>query len=337
MKGQVFTVAKLHYVNGVVYEVAKKGTTDLQTLADLSAQTTKSGKVKHPLVRVRTLARLAEGIGLIEIFEKNKVKITALGKQYADARSGEKWHLSEKQQRILGKYIISDYYRTETIYSITTLFELYKKGYTGEELSHQFATEIGKDNAWKSEVTFRGFTQFGLSYISELGLLNIDEKDLLIEDISKELRYQSDINIVGPIQVPPGKIPRPKPKKYGGTEKYSTNPRRARNALEKAKFKCELNPNHITFTNKISKKQYMEAHHLIPMSKQGLFEFDIDVPENILCLCPTCHRKMHLAQDDDKKELLTEAFKNRKSVLRGRGIVVDTNMLFSMYSINKNA
>ena len=71
MKGQVFTVAKLHYVNGVVYEVAKKGTTDLQTLADLSAQTTKSGKAKHPLVRVRTLARLAEGIGLIEIFEKN--------------------------------------------------------------------------------------------------------------------------------------------------------------------------------------------------------------------------------------------------------------------------
>ncbi|HKJ34141.1 MAG TPA: HNH endonuclease signature motif containing protein, partial [Balneolales bacterium] len=97
-------------------------------------------------------------------------------------------------------------------------------------------------------------------------------------------------------------------------EKYSTNPRRARNALEKAKFKCELNPNHVTFTNKISKKQYMEAHHLIPMSKQGSLEFDIDVPENILCLCPTCHRKMHLAQDDDKKELLTEAFKNRKRV-----------------------
>ena len=73
------------------------------------------------------------------------------------------------------------------------------------------------------------------------------------------------------------------------------------------------------------------------MSKQGSFEFDIDVPENILCLCPTCHRKIHLAQDEDKKELLNEAFKNRKSVLRERGIVVDTNMLFSMYSINKNA
>ena len=62
MKGQVFTVAKLHYINGVVYEVAKRGTTDIQTLADLSKHTTKSGNVKHPKVRVRTLARLAEGV-----------------------------------------------------------------------------------------------------------------------------------------------------------------------------------------------------------------------------------------------------------------------------------
>jgi hypothetical protein len=37
--------------------------------------------------------------------------------------------------------------------------------------------------------------------------------------------------------------------------------------------------------------------------------------------------------NDDKKELLTEAFKDRKSVLRDRGIVLNTKMLFSMYSI----
>jgi len=69
MKGQVFTVAKLHYINGVVYEVAKQGITDLQSLANLSSETKKSGKVKYPMVRVRTLARLAEGeqAGLVSI------------------------------------------------------------------------------------------------------------------------------------------------------------------------------------------------------------------------------------------------------------------------------
>ena len=77
----------------------------------------------------------------------------------------------------------------------------------------------------------------------------------------------------------------------------------------------------------------MEAHHLIPMSKQGMFEYDIDVPENILSVCPTCHRKVHLAKDNDKKKILFEAFKNRKSMLMERGIVLDINMLLSMYSI----
>lgn len=77
----------------------------------------------------------------------------------------------------------------------------------------------------------------------------------------------------------------------------------------------------------------MEAHHLIPMSKQGAFEFDIDVPENILCICPTCHRRIHLAQDKDKMEILTDIFKNRKSLLQERGIVLDIKMLLSMYSI----
>lgn len=160
------------------------------------------------------------------------------------------------------------------------------------------------------------------------GSTSIHDEDM------KEQEYQNESNFnIKPISLPPGKMPRPKPKKYGETEKYPRNPCRANNALEKAKFKCELNPTHITFINKKSNRQYMEAHHLIPMSKQGSFDFDIDVPENIICLCPTCHRKIHLAQDNDKKAILSEVFKNRKSVLQERGIGLDINKLFSIYSI----
>ncbi len=59
MDGQVFTIAKLHYINGVVYYTALKGRTDLHSIAENYKETTKSGNVKHPLIRVRTLARLA--------------------------------------------------------------------------------------------------------------------------------------------------------------------------------------------------------------------------------------------------------------------------------------
>ena len=119
-------------------------------------------------------------------------------------------------KKILREYIISDYYRTETIYSITTLYELYKQRYTG------------KDNPWKSEVVFNKNTRFVSNYVSDLGLLNIEEQDLLIETISEEPGYQDDVNIAVSTRIPSGKIPQPKSKRFRGTEKYSTNPGRAR-------------------------------------------------------------------------------------------------------------
>ena len=87
---------------------------------------------------------------------------------------------------------------------------------------------MGKDNAWKSEVTFNENTWFVSNYVPELGLLNIEEQDLLVETISEEPRYQDDVNIAVSTRIPPGKIPRPKSKRFRGTKKYSTNPRRAR-------------------------------------------------------------------------------------------------------------
>jgi 5-methylcytosine-specific restriction protein A len=177
MKGQVFTVTKLHYINGVVYFAARQGATNLQTIADNYRETTKSGDVKHPLVRVRTLARLAEGIGLIKISKGNRVEITALGKRYYDARSSDKWVLSEAQKELLCKHILADENRTGTIYSITSLLNLRRSGHSGEELAREFAIAIGKDDAWNSDVTYKGFTQFVSSYIEELGLLERDKTD----------------------------------------------------------------------------------------------------------------------------------------------------------------
>jgi len=333
MKGQVFTVAKIHYVNGVVYLTARKRSTDLQTLADNYKETTKSGKAKYPLVRVRTLARLAEGIGLLLIYDKNKVEITELGKAYYEARSDDKWSLSKSQQEILCRHILSDYYRTETIYSITTLFRLYKSGYRGKELSHQFAIDIGKEQAWQSDVTYQGFTTYGLNYINELGLMNVDENGLLLESVSKEKLYQEKINEVPSIQIPQGKLPRSKPVQYGKSLRYQSNPRRSKTALEAAGFMCEFDQSHTTFINKKSGKQFMEAHHLIPMAKQAAFEHDIDVPENILCLCPNCHRKIHLAEDREKRVILEKAYAMKSHGFPLRGISIGFDELLNIYGI----
>lgn len=79
----------------------------------------------------------------------------------------------------------------------------------------------------------------------------------------------------------------------------------------------------------------MEAHHLIPMSKQDDFEHDIDVPENILCLCPNCHRKIHHAEDISKKEILKQAYEIKRHQLPQRGISIDFNSLIGIYGVSK--
>ncbi len=99
MKGQVFTVAELHYVNVVVYEVSGQETTDFRTPGTLSAQTIKREKVKNPLSHARTLVCLAERISLVETIEKDKVTITTLGKLYSNARSDNKWAISQKHKK----------------------------------------------------------------------------------------------------------------------------------------------------------------------------------------------------------------------------------------------
>lgn len=48
----------------------------------------------------------------------------------------------------------------------------------------------------------------------------------------------------------------------------------------------------------------MEGHHIIPVSRKDSFTQNLDVVENILCLCPVCHRKIHLATNEIKRSML---------------------------------
>lgn len=331
MKGQVFTVAKLHYINGVVYKVAGAGKTTIEALAVDYPETTKSGNAKHPEKRVRDLVRLAAGVGLLTL-DKHQVEITDLGKKFYHSRSPHKWEISDKQRTLLQHYILDDPYRTETVYAITTLLSLIQAGYNGDELSRHYAVEIGKGTAWKSDVTFAGFTKFGLSYIEELGLREVAESDFMAADPSA-VRYQEKVNTVNSIMLPEGQLPAPMPTTIGQRKKYLSNPRISKSALISADFRCELNAQHITFRNCVSGNPYMEAHHLIPMSKQGLFEVRLDVPENILSLCPTCHRKIHLADDAERKAVVEKAFRLKERVLSCRGIIIDFKSLWDFYSL----
>ena len=71
---------------------------------------------------------------------------------------------------------------------------------------------------------------------------------------------------------------------------------------------CELDNSHKTFQQENS-RNYVEGHHAIPMHAQEDFEHSIDVPENIVALCPNCHRKVHLSNVETKNEIVHKLLK----------------------------
>lgn len=115
-----------------------------------------------------------------------------------------------------------------------------------------------------------------------------------------------------------------------GTQ-YPRNPNTAWKVIKKAKFSCELSSGHQTFISASSGQPYMEAHHLVPMGSQSLFSNSLDVEENIVCLCPTCHRRIHLSVPDERKSILLKLYRLRKTKLNRRGITLDEATLLKSY------
>ena len=120
----------------------------------------------------------------------------------------------------------------------------------------------------------------------------------------------------------------------GSKAKYVRSAEIVARALEMSKAACALvKPGvpHVTFTSAETKKNYVEAHHFVPFSKQLDFPVSLDVEENIAILCPNCHRMLHHGIQASKTEHLKSLFRSREAVLQARGIEVSLDQLLKMY------
>ncbi|AST93217.1 hypothetical protein BC6307_19105 [Sutcliffiella cohnii] len=75
----------------------------------------------------------------------------------------------------------------------------------------------------------------------------------------------------------------------------------------------------------------MEAHHLIPISKQKEFEFSLDVRGNIVSLWPNCHRAIHLTDNKLKDDLLKALYEKLKEKLEIFGLYASLQELLEFY------
>jgi 5-methylcytosine-specific restriction enzyme A len=106
--------------------------------------------------------------------------------------------------------------------------------------------------------------------------------------------------------------------------KWVRKPSIAKKALGVANFKCELKPDWPTFRVSATGNWFVEAHHLIPLSRQPLFgDVNLDTEENICVLNPTCHRMLHFAGLEFIEQDLLKLIKRRSALLDRLGIKKD--------------
>lgn len=88
-------------------------------------------------------------------------------------------------------------------------------------------------------------------------------------------------------------------------EQFERNPYVVETIKRKAKGACQLCGKQGPFNNK-NGEPFLEVHHIVWLSKGGE-----DTIENAVALCPNCHRRMHiLNQEEDRKYLSTKVKSN---------------------------
>lgn len=157
------------------------------------------------------------------------------------------------------------------------------------------------------------------------------EQEVYLDDIEADYKFQNLLDNIEPLNINESPVTAKSPKEQNGRRAYPRNLGYAKYALEKANYQCEIDESHKTFMSYSSKQQYVEAHHLIPLKVQDEFNFSLDVPGNIVSLCPNCHRLIHFASLFDKKKILLQLFNKRKDQLKKYEIFVTEEELYEIY------
>lgn len=105
------------------------------------------------------------------------------------------------------------------------------------------------------------------------------------------------------------------------SNRIPTDDRLKATCLDKAGYLCEINREHITFTNTSGIHPYMECHHLIPVKAQKYFpKLKLDSMFNLVSLCPICHAQMHYGDSKAKAKVFWDIYEKRNKLFIEKGI-----------------
>jgi len=167
----------------------------------------------------------------------------------------------------------------------------------------------------------------------QVNLIDLPKKGSLIEvEIKEDIEYVlqvdsiDDSEIVAETPDTSYKV-EPKQAQDGTLRVYPRDPKVGKKAIKKAGYLCEYNNSHITFVSASTEKPFMEAHHLIPITRQQEIwdkcGINIDCVENVVSLCPNCHRIIHFAKKAEREKIIKKLYRDRKDEFKRIGLCVE--------------
>lgn len=119
--------------------------------------------------------------------------------------------------------------------------------------------------------------------------------------------------------------------------RYRVNPLLGKIAIQKAYYSCEFNPRHNTFVSDRTNKNYMEAHHFVPVKYiQEIWRkhrINVDCVENIVSLCPNCHMAFHHGSKEVRKKMIESVYEKILPRYKSIGFNIEKEELFKYYNL----
>ena len=159
---------------------------------------------------------------------------------------------------------------------------------------------------------------------------NDDDYEIKVDEIN-ENNVNRDVAIgahkVSPLAIDQTKI----------SKKYKRNPLLGKIAIQNAYYCCEKDARHETFISEKTKKSFMEAHHLVPVMYQqeiwDKYEINVDCVENIISLCPTCHRAFHNGTKEVRAKMIENLYEKLLPRYKSIGFNISVEEIKKLYGI----
>lgn len=159
---------------------------------------------------------------------------------------------------------------------------------------------------------------------------NDDDYEIKVDGIN-ENNVNRDVAIgahkVSPLAIDQTKI----------SKKYKRNPLLGKIAIQNAYYCCERDARHETFISERTKKAFMEAHHLVPVMHQqeiwDKYEINVDCVENIISLCPTCHRAFHNGTKEVRARMIENLYEKLLPRYKSIGFDITVDEIKKLYNV----